>query len=75
MFKWVQNAGFAEYGSAALVFVSAAVVGHEAAVGMNQTQWLGAAIAVLGSISVAVMVHVWPAKARKVDAAQKTRRE
>jgi len=60
MFKWVRNAGFAEYGSAALVFVSAAVVGHEAAMGMNQTQWLGAAAAVLGSISVAVMVHVWP---------------
>jgi hypothetical protein len=74
MFKWLQNAGFAEYGSAALVFVSAAVVGHEAAVGMNQTQWLGGAVAVLGSISVAVMVHVWPAKPRKAEA-EKSRRE
>jgi hypothetical protein len=64
MIKWFQTAGFPEYGSAALVFVSAAIVGHEAAVGMNQTQWIGAAAAVLGSISVAVMVHVWPAKAR-----------
>ena len=75
MFKWVQNAGFAEYGSAALVFVSAAIVGHEAAVGMNQTQWLGAAAAVLGSITVAVMVHVWPAKPRRADAAEKSGRE
>jgi hypothetical protein len=73
MFKWIQNAGFAEYGSAALVFVSAAIVGHEAAVGMNQSQWLYAAVSVLGSISVAVMVHVWPAKPRKVDATPKGR--
>jgi hypothetical protein len=75
MFKWVQNAGFGEYGSAALVFVSAAVVGHEAAIGMTQTQWLGGAVAVLGSITVAVMVHVWPTKPRKVDVTQKTPRE
>ena len=67
MIKWFQTAGFPEYGSAALVFVSAAVVGHEAAQGMTQTQWLGAVAAVLGSISVAVMVHVWPAKS-KADA-------
>ena len=64
MIKWFQTAGFPEYGSAALVFVSAAIVGHEAAEGMNQMQWIGAAAAVLGSISVAVMVHVWPAKPR-----------
>ena len=75
MFKWIQNAGFPEYGSAALVFISAAIVGHEAAVGMNQIQWLGAAVAVLGSISVAVMVHVWPAKPSKASAAQKGPRE
>lgn len=62
MFKWIQTAGFAEYGSAALVFVTAAIVGHEAAVGMTQSQWLAASVSVLGSISVAVMVHVWPAK-------------
>jgi hypothetical protein len=67
MLKWLQSAGYAEYGSAALVFISAGVVGHEAAVGMNQTQWLGAVAAVLGSITVAVMVHVWPDKAKKAD--------
>jgi hypothetical protein len=64
MFKWIQTAGFAEYGSAGLVFVSAAIVGHQAAVGMSQMQWIGAAVSVLGSIGVAVMVHVWPAKAK-----------
>ena len=71
MLKWFQSAGYAEYGSAALVFISAGVVGHEAAVGMNQTQWLGAVAAVLGSISVAVMVHVWPAKPKKAGVSQK----
>lgn len=75
MWKWIQNAGYAEYGSAALVFVSAGVVGHEAAVGMNQTQWLGAVAAVLGSITVAVMVHVWPAKPKNADASGKGRQE
>ncbi len=62
MFKWIQSGGIAEYGSAALVFVTAAVIGHEAAGGMTQNQWLAAAVSILGSISVAVMVHVWPAK-------------
>ena len=74
MFKWIQSAGFAEYGSAALVFVTAAIVGHEAAVGMNETQWLGAAVSILGSISVAVMVHVWPAKP-KPSPVEKSRRD
>jgi hypothetical protein len=64
MIKWFQTAGFSEYGSAALVFVSAAIVGHEAAAGMSQTQWVGAVAAVLGSITVAVLVHVWPDKAK-----------
>ena len=64
MFKWVLTAGWSEYGSAALVFVTAAIVGHEAAVGMSQSQWLAASVSVLGSISVAVMVHMWPAKPR-----------
>lgn len=74
MFKWIQGAGLAEYGSAALVFVTAAIVGHEAAVGMNQVQWLGAAVSILGSISVAVMVHVWPEKP-KATAVEKSRRD
>lgn len=73
MFKWILTASLAEYGSAALVFVSAAVVGHEAAVGMTQGQWLAAAISILGSITVAVIVHIWPAKPRAKAVAQKSR--
>ncbi len=65
MFNWFRNAGPAEFGSALLVFITAAIVGHEAAVGMNQAQWIGAVVSVLGSISVAVMVHVWPSKTKR----------
>ena len=64
MLKWIQTAGVSEYGSAALVFVTAAIIGHEAAVGMTPNQWLAASVSILGSISVAVMVHIWPAKAK-----------
>ena len=74
MLKWIQTAGVSEYGSAALVCVTAAIIGHEAAVGMTANQWLAASISVLGSISVAVMVHMWPAKA-KVTAASRARED
>ena len=50
----------AEWGSAGLVFLSGAMTGHFAAVGMSPVQWAGAATAVLGSITVAVAVRVWP---------------
>ena len=50
----------AEWGSAGLVFLSGATTGHFAAVGMSPVQWAGAATAVLGSITVAVAVRVWP---------------
>ena len=49
-----------EWGSAALVFLSGAMTGHYAAVGMNTVQWAGALAAVLGSVTVAVAVRVWP---------------
>jgi hypothetical protein len=54
----------AECASAALVFFTAAIVGHEAAVGMNSVQWTGAAASILGSITLAMIVHCWPAKPR-----------
>lgn len=58
----------ADWSSAALVFLSGAMTGHYAAVGMEPVQWAGAAAAVLGSVTVAVAVRVWPepekAKAR-----------
>lgn len=52
----------AEWGSAGLVFLSGAATGHYAAVGMNAVQWAGALTAILGSITVAVAVRVWPPK-------------
>ena len=57
---------FAEWGSAALVFASGAMAGHYASLGMTPLQWAGAATAVLGSVTVAVVVRVWPAKAARV---------
>jgi hypothetical protein len=53
-----------EYGSAGLVLLSGATAGHYAAIGMNMVQWIGAAVAVLGSVSVAVAVRVWQPKAQ-----------
>ena len=64
MFKLLRSAEAAQYGSAALVFVTAEIIGHEAAVGMNSAQWAWGAVSVLGSISVAVMVHLRSAKAK-----------
>lgn len=52
---------FAEWGSALLVFACGGAAGHYAALGMTPFQWLGAAAAVLGSVTVAVCVRVWPA--------------
>ena len=50
-----------EWSTAGLVLLSGATAGHFAAVGMNAVQWAGAAMAVLGSVTVAVAVRVWPA--------------
>ncbi len=74
MLKLLNSPTLAQFGSAALVFATAAIVGHEAAIGMTTTQWIGAAVSVLGSISVAVMVHVWPEK-QKAAANDKARSE
>lgn len=57
-----------EWGSAGLVFVSGAMTGHYAATGMNAVQWMGAAVAILGSVAVAVAVRVWPPKGESVRA-------
>jgi len=62
----------AEWGSAIMVFASGAMAGHYASLGMTPVQWAGAAAAVLGSVTVAVVVRVWPAKAR---ASSLTRRD
>jgi hypothetical protein len=54
----------AERASAALVFFSGLSAGHFAQQGMSQLQWAGAVVAVLGSVTVAVAVRVWPAPDR-----------
>lgn len=62
-----RSVGIAEWASAALVVISSLIVGYEASLGMTPQQWAGGAIAVLGSISVAVMVRVWPAAAADAE--------
>lgn len=59
MFKLSPRA--AQWASSILVVVVAAMAGQFAAHGMNLVQWLGAALAVLGSITLAVLLRVWPA--------------
>ena len=54
----------AEWGSALLVFASGGMAGHYASLGMTPVQWAGAAAAVLGSVTVAVAVRVWPSPAK-----------
>jgi hypothetical protein len=43
-----------------LVVISGGLAGHYAALGMTPVQWAGAAAAVLGSVTLAVAVRVWP---------------
>jgi hypothetical protein len=59
---------FIEWGSAVTVFLISALVGRYAAEGMNLLQWSGAAAAVLGSITLAIAVRVWPDDAQAIDA-------
>lgn len=56
--EFIQKA--AEIGTGVLVFVSAGLAGHEAAMGMTAAQAAGAATAILGSVMAAVMVRLWP---------------
>ena len=78
MVRFLRSSWVAECGSAALVFVTAAIVGREAAAGMNLHQWISAGVSVAGSITVAVMVHCWPAKPKvdpKMKAFQRAKRD
>jgi len=60
----ISSKELAEWGSATLVFASGAMAGHYASLGMNAVQWAGAAAAVLGSVTVAVVVRIWPSPAK-----------
>lgn len=62
MFKGLFSGFAAEWASAAMVFIVAALAGRFASMGMNSLQWFGAITAVLASITVAVAVRVWPAE-------------
>lgn len=63
MFKRLRSEEAAHWATAILVVIVSGLAGQFAAQGMNTIQWLGAALAVLGSVSLAVMVRVWPARA------------
>ena len=60
---------FIDLGSGALVAISGGLAGHYAALGMTPVQLAGAACAVLGSVTLAVTVRIWPqqAKARRQE--------
>ncbi len=57
----------ADYASAGLVFGCSGLAGHYASLGMTPVQWAGAAVAVLGSVTVAVAVRVWAPVGGKVQ--------
>jgi hypothetical protein len=54
----------AEWSSAGMVFISGGMAGHYASLGMTPMQWAGAVAAVLGSVTVAVALRVWPVPAK-----------
>ena len=64
----------AERLSAVLVYVVSSIVGAYAARGLTPLQWGGAAVAVIGSILIAVIVRTWPAKPAAAAAATETRK-
>ena len=64
MFERLKSEDAAKLASVALVILTSGLAGQFAAHGMNLIQWLGAILAVLGSVSLAVMIRVWPAPAR-----------
>lgn len=59
-----KSAEILEWATAGLVFIISMLMGTYAAQGMNAVQWAGAATAVLGSVTLAVLVRVWPAEAQ-----------
>ncbi|MGZ6016301.1 MAG: hypothetical protein ACXWKM_11200 [Phenylobacterium sp.] len=61
-----------DWATASLVIVCGGLAGHYAAAGMTPIQWAGATAAVLGSVTVAVAVRVWPVGA-KAAAGQRQR--
>ena len=56
-----------EWLSAFAVVISGALAGHYAHEGMTAVQLGGAVCAVLGSVTLAVALRAWPAKAKARD--------
>jgi hypothetical protein len=65
MFRQILAFCTAERLSVGLVYLMGSTMGAFAARGMSLIQWGGAAVAVLGAILVAVIVHTWPSKAKE----------
>lgn len=74
MLDKILNVLTAERLSAVLVYVVGSIVGAYAARGLSPLQWGGAAVAVIGSILIAVIVRTWPVKAAAGAAATETRK-
>jgi hypothetical protein len=55
---------FRDGATVSLVIISGGLAGHYAAIGMTPVQWAGAVAAVLGSVTLAVAVRVWPLPAK-----------
>jgi hypothetical protein len=64
MLKLLSSPRFAEIGSALLVVIASWIVGRYAAQGLSPIQWACGIFAIMGSISVAIMVRLWPAPVR-----------
>jgi hypothetical protein len=64
MNQLIRAAFSARWLSGATVFLVAWIIGSKAAEGMNTAQWLGAFVALAGSIAWAVIEQVWPAAQR-----------
>ena len=59
MINWTE---IGEWATAFMVVICGALTGHYAAEGMNAVQWAGAISAILGSVTLAVGVRIWPAR-------------
>lgn len=55
---WSSEAG--QWASTILVVLVGAFTGERAAQGMTPMQWAGAAVAIAGAVSLAVIVRCWP---------------
>jgi len=73
MFKMLFSREVAEWLSASFVIIAGGLAGHYASVGMNSVQWAGAITAVLGAITVAVSLRVWPEGAKVEATTEKAR--